>query len=119
MKLKSAKRIIQLAIAVGLALIAVAAVVLYPLVWRYSAYFSVRHAIESGDEEEVLQVLGQYTGHPRFDVDWTLPGALADWPMLARLYHRQPGCTTCKGDWRTLLNHAALLGQTVFVVSVL
>ncbi len=94
-----------------LCFILIPAMVLYPLLWRRSNYYSLRRVIESGNETAAIQELDRIAGNVLFKPDWTPSSAMPDWAWVHDLDFKLFGCPSCRGiGWR-LSTLAAHYGQ--------
>jgi hypothetical protein len=111
------RRICLLAVAVApIALLGLAS---YPLFWRRSAYHTVRHLIEQGDEDKAIREVERLSKKSLFKPDWTTTAVMPRWRWVHDLDNWLFGCPACRGNWETLLQHAAQHGQARLVATLI
>jgi len=79
--------------------------------WQFTVYCGTRHLIENGNEEEAIVRVVRIHRTPLYDLDWTLPRAIARVPFAYPVYSTLVCCPTCKGHWATPFLLAARHGK--------
>lgn len=88
---------------------------LYFVSGRVFAYKTIARAIQNGDEATAVQRINWLSGRCFWQADWTIDGALPKWRWVHELNSKLLGCSSCRGNWRTLLQRAAAAGQSTTV----
>ena len=93
------------------ALLVIVGLSIAPTIWRYSSYRKARALIESGNQAKAIQTISNLHDSLFFDLDWTIQQSVFTIPHGNRIYERIVGCPSCRGDFNTLLIHAARSGD--------
>jgi hypothetical protein len=79
--------------------------------WQFTVYYGTQRMIEKGDEGETVRRVIRLHRIPLYDLDWTLPRAIARVPFAYKAYCTLVCCPTCKGHWLTPFLLAARHGK--------
>jgi hypothetical protein len=79
--------------------------------WQFTVYCGTQRMIEDGNEEKAIKRVIRLHRSPLYDLDWTLPRAIARVPFAHSVYSTLVGCPTCKGHWHTPFLLAARHGK--------
>jgi hypothetical protein len=78
---------------------------------QFTVYCGTQRMIEKGDEDVTIRRVIRLHRMPLYDLDWTLPRAIARVPLAYKAYCTLVCCPTCKGHWHTPLLLAARHGR--------
>lgn len=109
---KPASRVLGLsALAIAIALFVSIVLPATFIFGQFAVYCGTQRMIEDGNDEKTIKRVVRLHHSPLYDLDWTLPRAIARVPFALSVYSTLVGCPTCKGHWHTPFLLAARHGR--------